>query len=432
MDVLPRNPRYHRWEKLLILAAMTFVLFILSLSLFWLVSDREENYQKAIDSIVEPWGRAQTISSPILYVPCTETKERETITTMGLYIFPDSLSIRSEVEPEIRSRNIYKTTVYHSRSKVTGQFRSPKSLVPPTEGLTIHWERAILAMNVSDPVGIKAPIRVKVDTSTLTLDGAQSLSLIDGYTLKTPYPITADAPLSFSAVVELNGSQSIDFMPLGAQNDIQLTMRWGDPSFQGRMLPDERMVSDTLTTAHWRSMSLNRTFASASSYQLVDESDYNGNRWSEDTYGVKLLAGNDNYTLVSRVLKYAVLLILLTFVCFFFADSLTTNQIPYIGYLLVGVAILIFYTLLLSISEYLGFSWAYLIAGVATIGLIIAYMRGYLSSGKVTAVVGGVEVVFYGLLYTLLMMENFTLLVGSIFLFVVLALVMYLTRKIEW
>ena len=433
MAIAPYNPPTRRWEKLLVLAGMTFASFIVSLLLFWLVHDRQDNFQTAVNSITEPWGRAQTISSPVLYVPCSETVNNKIVTSKALYILPDSLRIRSEVAPEVRSRNIFKTTVYRSRSEVSGQFQVSMHTLKPMEGLTIHWDQAAVAMIVRDPVGIKAPIRIQLDTTKLTLGGSASLSLFNSYTtLQAPYPIRTDATLSFSTVLELNGSESIDFLPLGMQNDVQLTLGWGDPSFHGRMLPDERSVSDSVTTAHWRTMSINRTFAPGSKYQLIDEAEYREHELDEDTYGVKLMTGNDTYALVLRALKYAVLLILFTFISFFFADSLTTDRIPYIGYLLVGVAILIFFTLLLSISEYLGFSLAYLIAGVATIGLIIAYVRGYLGSSKAVGVVCGIEVILYGLLYLLLNMENFTLLVGSIFLFVVLGVVMYLTRRIEW
>ena len=214
-----------------------------------------------------------------------------------------------------------------------------------------------------------------------------------------------------------------------------MRLKWGNPSFTGRFLPEEREVTDSLTTARWSVLYVNTPLEQ----EWISDGDYEyGSTRSLDyddsaaTFGVTVLAGVDIYQKVYRAVKYGVLMILFTFLTFFFIDSIAKRRVPMIGYVLTGLAILLFYTLLLSVSEYLPFGWSYLIAAGAITIMISLYLRGFVQSKYPTLICAGILAILYTFLFVILQMESFPLLVGSLFLFIVLGLIMWLSQKLEW
>jgi inner membrane protein len=232
------------------------------------------------------------------------------------------------------------------------------------------------------------------------------------------------AVYKFSFKLNLNGSQNIQFVPVGRTTDISVKSTWTSPSFSGAFLPDVRDVTYRGFDASWKILDLNRGYPQS---------------WLGNTYnvyssasGVELLAGVDGYMKTTRSAKYALLIIALTFLVFFFAEISVKKKIHPVQYILVGLALVLFYALMISISEVAGFGLAYLIASIATIGLITLYAKSVLANNKMAWVQGAILAFLYLFIYIILQLEDYALLIGSVFLFLILATVMYVSRKIAW
>ena len=230
--------------------------------------------------------------------------------------------------------------------------------------------------------------------------------------------------LPFSINLKLKGAGSLSFCPVGASTEAHLTSDWNNPSFTGNFLPTDRTVDENGFSAVWKMMHLNRNFPRS---------------WKDDAYavgnsdfGATLLLPVDSYQKTERCVKYSILFTTITFLIFFFVEISRKKLLHPLHYLLVGAALIVFYTLLLSISEYITFNLAYLIASVATILLITLYSKAVLKSWPLGLFVGGVLVILYGYMFTILQLQDYALLAGSIFVFVVLCLVMYFSRKVNW
>lgn len=432
--------------RLLLLGVMALVLLLVSLLIYPLVTERTENAEKAVASIAAPWGKAQTIGGPMLVVPYAVSGEKDKLIRQEMVFMPDSLVIDATVTPEVRARGIYEALLYRAEATASGNFSGVQPSQFPSETKVIYWEEAALRYGVSDVVGLKSFVQCDMGGETITLDQVTS---------KTPHQLPFSAALTgpispamaqqgfpFRMSVALNGNETVSFCPMGRATDVAMRLHWGTPSFVGRFLPDTREVSDSLTTASWRVLSINHQIPTSFSSGERDDSDdryyYEYSRdsydseYSSDEFAVKLLQPVSHYKQVDRAVKYAILLIVFTFLTIFFCDYFAKKNIPLFAFLLVGVAVLLFYTLLLSISELIGFGWAYVISGIAVVGLATVYLYGFLRDWTYTLIGGGVMVLLYGMMYLLLTLENLPLLVGSIFLFVVLAVVMRLSLKMRW
>ena len=228
----------------------------------------------------------------------------------------------------------------------------------------------------------------------------------------------------FQMNLDINGSLRLAFVPVGKTTTIELASTWNSPSFDGAFLPTSREVSTDGFKAQWKVLHLNRNYP-----QQWKGSQYDLN---PSAFGVKLYIPADAYQKTMRTAKYALMFIAFTFLAFFFSEAKNRIRIHPFQYLLIGLALIIFYTLLLSIAEHLSFDAGYAIAGAATIGLVAAYAKAVLHSGRFATMVGGILAILYIYLYILMQVEDYALLLGSIGLFIILAGIMYLTRKIDW
>ena len=229
-------------------------------------------------------------------------------------------------------------------------------------------------------------------------------------------------PFNFN--VKLKGSEYINFVPVGKVTDIELSSDWNNPSFDGPFLPDSREIDDDGFTAHWNVLHLNRNYPQAwigAQHKVKDSA-----------FGVNLLIPVDSYQKSERSIKYAILFIGLTFLVFFFIEIINKKRVHPIQYILVGLALCLFYTLLLSISEHTSFNIAYGISTLLTIGLISTYTKTVLKSNALTGLMGGILIILYLFIFIIIQLQDYALLMGSIGLFIILGLVMYFSRKIDW
>jgi len=332
------------------------------------------------------------------------------------------------LDPEIRYRGIYDVLLYTAELELAGSFStlSLRELGIPDDD--ILWEKAVLAFHVSDMRGIHKDVTIRWDEKELAAAPGFSGPESGRVGLHAPLALDADDAEakgeSFSLSIDLRGSKRIDFIPVAEETQLVLSSEWDTPSFCGAFLPTQREISNERFTAEWKILDLNRVF----SHQWIGSPA----QMRTISMGVKLLLPVDAYQKSMRSAKYSLFFIVLTFVTMFLVEIVRRIKVHPFQYLLVGFGLVLFFLLLLSLSEQLSFTLAYVIASAGIVALITGYARAIVKSMKVSLLIGGIVSVLYAMLYTLLQMEDYALLVGSAMLFIALAAAMYLTRRIDW
>jgi len=437
------------WIGFLILLLLIPTFFIQNL-----VSERQGRQQQATAEINSQWAGPQTITGPVIGIPyneiITDAGKVQTIKKWA-YFLPGKLDIRAHLLPEKRYRGIYQVIVYTTELQIRGSYDSLHLAELNIAADRVLWGEAAVFFDVSDVQGLKEEMvlhftgahanaganpgggpgvggvghaggnvdlnLVPAKYSTDQFKGSLSANLpLD--------PMMAQGPLEFSATVSLKGSGSLLFVPAGKETRVEATSSWANPGFAGSFLPDWRTIKDSGFVANWKVLYLNRKYP-----QQWKEGVYD---LSSAAFGVNLLVPVDSYQQTTRSVKYAILIILLTFTAFFLIEWIDSRPIHSLQYLLVGFALCLFYTLLLSLSEYTGFNTAYGIASLATIGLITWYVGSMLRSSRLSLLIVLLLAIQYGFIFTLIQLQDYALLMGSIGLFLTLALVMYFSRRIKW
>jgi inner membrane protein len=280
-------------------------------------------------------------------------------------------------------------------------------------------------MGITDAKGLKDELQLNWNNSSLPMTPAYMNNAVLKEGFSAPVAITdPTAAISFSSQININGSQQLLFTPVGKQTTVKMQSAWPDPSFTGNQLPDLSDINKSGFTAQWKSLSHTRNFPQA---------------WKDDVYtlsaasfGTDLFIPVNGYQKTMRSVKYAILCILLTFTAFFLIETNNKKSVHPVQYALIGFALVLFYTLLLSFSEYIGFNAAYAVATVATVGLIAWFVRSLLQSARLSILLSVVLLLLYSYVFTILQLQDYALLLGSVGLFITLAIVMYYSRKIQW
>lgn len=422
-----RNLKNSLGIRLFIIAFLALVLLIPSFLIQNLISERENRRDSVANEISQKWGNEQAIIGPLISIPYKRyynSNQQVEQTIRYAHFLPENLNIKGSIAPEVRYRGIYKAIVYNSRLSISGNFPSINLNDFNVSSDDFLLEDAFVSVGISDMTGIKEFIKINWNNKEYVANPGIESSDVLGSGISISPTLDAENEQHFNFELNLNGSSALLFSPVGKQTNVQLSSDWPNPSFTGNFLPVEREVNSSGFTSKWKVLHLNRNF----SQQWLGPNQ----EVSNSTFGVDLLLSVDEYQKAMRTAKYAIMFISLTFLTFFMIELLGKKIIHPLQYLLVGFALLVFYTLLLSISEYVVFQLAYLIASAAIILLITIYSYSILSDKLKTGIIFGVMIILYGYLYILLQLQDYALLLGSIGLFVVLAIVMYLTRKINW
>ncbi len=415
--------------KLFTICAIILVLLIPASMVKSLIWERDLRKQGVINEINHKWGEAQTLVGPILSVPyrvhLEDKKGKTTTVTKYLHLLPDNVDIQSRINPEVRYRGIYEAVLYNTTLSMNGRFpRIPvKALRIAPENVV--WSGAFVSIGITDMRGIKESIHATFDGRQLAME--PGIETADVITSGVSADIRIDADTKsypFRFDLNLNGSRQIHFSPVGKVTTVVARSQWSDPSFDGAFLPVERKVAADGFTAKWKILHLNRNYPQAWKG--------GGHDLGRSTFGVTLFSPVDVYQKSMRTAKYALMFIVFTFMAFYISEVMNKLRVHPVQYLLIGLGIIIFYTLLLSISEQINFGVAYLISASAVICLITGYARAILKNRYVTVMVGGILALLYAYLYILLQLEDYALLMGSVGLFVVLGIIMFLTRKVDW
>jgi inner membrane protein len=255
--------------------------------------------------------------------------------------------------------------------------------------------------------------------------GVESDEVIQkGISTRILIPPSSNEPWDFSLDLSINGSTSLSMVPLGKSTLVELKSSWPSPSFDGAFLPDERTIDQEGFHASWKVLNLNRSYPQ--SFRGTVQGIY------ESAFGVNLWVPADDYQQTMRAAKYASLFIALTFLLFFFVQLLNGLRIHPVQYVIVGLALCVFYTLLIALSEHLSFALSYLMSSVTIILMITLFAHSFSKKRKLTQVIGGILILLYAFIYLIIQIEDYALLVGSLGLLFVLAITMYLSRKIDW
>jgi len=420
------------------IAVLTLVLLIPGVLIQNLITERQKRSKETVERINDKWGGAQTLCAPLLLVSYTTVSGRGAdgkpfYKEHTLYVTPKDLKITAVLTPEERHYGIYKAILYKSDIRFEGQFTGLSDLTID-DGAFHEFGAAKIAVGVPDLKGLAQNPDFKINNASFN-STAGELALFTSYEGSTKMgkalfldlkgiKITDTDSLRFDCSMRLNGSSSISFVPLGQNTSVTVSGQWPSPSFIGGFSP-ESTVDKGRFSATWNILSFNRAIQENwKDNVIVGLYNY--------SFGVNLIETVDGYQQNMRCAKYALMFIALTFIVFFFVEIFTKKTIQFFQYVLVGIALILFYSLLLSFSEQIGFGWAYLTASLATIFMITIYFYSLIKQLLPTIILACIMLSLYAFLYVILQTEDFALLFGSVFLFAVLGVVMFVSNKIKF
>lgn len=428
------KPKSFNWQltlKVATIGAVMLALLIPKVMILELIHEREATSESTRHDVMEKWSPDQTIRGPVLTIPYIERVTdadkkviREEI--HECHFLPETLNIDGEIFPQELHRSIYQSVVYESSLKITGHFGIPDFETLKIDPSTVLWEKAELSVAISDLRGINAKVGLLWNGKSYPFSPGMDNKLIgaNGVSMALPNPGSPEFPSDFQLTLDIKGSDGLQFAPLGETTNVNIQSSWNDPGFQGSFLPANRMVTAEGFNAHWKILNYNRNFP-----QEWKDNDFSV---TNADFGIKLVTTAGHYQKCSRSAKYGIIVILLIFLSFFLNEMISGQKIHPFQYILVGFAVLVFYLLLLSISEHLGFNPAYLISALLVTGMVLAYSRTFLKTWMNSILLTSILALSFGFIFVLTQLESYALLAGSIGLFCILALTMFFTRKINW
>ncbi len=436
MDTQPTTSFWQK-NRLIIKAVfigfLTLALLIPTFFIMFLIQDRETRRDEVVKEVSNKWAGAQTITGPFLsvpyYVEVKDASNQSVTQKRNLYLLPDELVIDGKILPQIKHRSIFEVPLYNSSLKIKGRFLPLKADKLPVNIQTLRFEEAVMCMGITDFKGIGENLQLKWNDSISVFEtGLPDISWLSTG-ISCPLSLSAGTITTgiseFNISLSLKGSEQLYVTPFGSTSKVHFESDWRNPAFDGKYLPDTSVVSGNGFTADWKVLHFNRTFPQ----QFINVGE---NVVSESAFGFKLLQPVDAYGQTQRSIKYAVLIIALTFFLYFFLEILYRRSVHVLQYVLIGFALVIFYTLLLSISEYIAFAQAYLVASASTVLLIGWYSKSIFKKWGIVLLFSFILAMLYLFIFVLIQLQDNALLFGSIGLFVLLAMIMYFSRKINW
>lgn len=414
--------------KIFSIFILVLLLLIPSAMIQSLIFERQQRRDSVVREISQKWGNSQTITGPYLSVPylsfVKDSSGKRQAVFNTLHILPEKLNVTGNIKPEVRYRSLYEAVLYNSKLKIDGNFKIPSLSQLNIDEKNMRWNKVYLSVGITDMRGIKDKIDINFDGSNYNANpGLKTTDLAASGVSTAIRPLSVNKSYKFSFDLNLNGSERINFIPVGESNIVNLRSSWPSPSFDGAFLPITRNVNKDGFSAKWKILHLNRNYP-----QFWEGSKY---KVEPSAFGLQLILTADIYQKSTRVAKYALMFIVFTFSAFFFSEIINRRRVHPIQYVLIGLAILLFYTLLLSISEYINFNFAYLISAAAITLIISAYSKAIIHS-KFAITILGILTILYSYLFIVLQLEDYALIMGSIGLLIILGVVMYITRKIDW
>ncbi|MFN4028122.1 MAG: cell envelope integrity protein CreD [Flavobacterium sp.] len=439
----PKSFLQSNTAKIIMVGFLTLFLLIPLLFVQNLIEERSERKNEVDQEIATLWGSDVTFYGPILRIPyqtfenynVTDTKTGATTIqkrafTQYAYFFPNELINVSTVKKnESLKRGIFNPIVFTANMKFNGNFTAPNLAKLNIPEANVQWEKAAIVVKTTNLKSIKSELSIKLNNEKLLFepqpDDKSDYSVL-ATNLFNYSDLANGKPIQFHFNIQYNGSNSINFIPIGKITKVTMDSDWESPSLEGSFAANDatKVVNKNGFHADWKILDINRTFSQQYASALPNLDDYK--------FGVKLIDTVDEYQQNERVSKYGFLVIGLTFLIFFLIQSVSKINIHIFQYSMIGIALIMFYTLLISITEHSSFSLAYAIAGTAVIVMIALYSVSILKNKKFPLFIASALTVLYSFIYVIIQLEDYALLVGSIGLFLILGAVMYFSRKIDW
>lgn len=449
--------RLNRWIKESITIKLTsigFLVLILLIPSSWiesLIAERQSRAESVISEISDKWSGQQSITGPVLVIPFIQRekidKGKDGIEIRewkeNAFFMPEKLSIDGKVDPQILHRGIFEAAVYESDITLSANFNQPDFGKLNISATDVLWKESRLVIGLNDLRGISKNPILKMGDQELSGEPSSQIGLTtqyksngssyavnsdaiseNGIVANLPWQSQSDFKDSASIKLNLKGSTLLYFVPVGKTTHVSLTGPWASPSFDGNFLPSSREVTEKGFAARWDILHYNRPF----SQQWIGSSQ----NLSGSEFGVRLLIPVDQYQKTMRTAKYSVLVILLTFVSLLMVEIMKKIRIHPFQYILIGAALIIYYSLLLAFSEHVGYDLAYLLASAATVTLIALYSKTFLPERRLIFTFSFLLIFFYGFIFVIIQMQDYSLLLGSLGLFLILGLLMYFSKNIRW
>ncbi|MBT5151907.1 MAG: cell envelope integrity protein CreD [Flavobacteriales bacterium] len=418
--------------KMLSIAVLALLLLIPAGLIQNLIREREYTQENAINEMTSVWGGEQMLVGPYLTVPfdapytVTNSDGTEEISYARnyLYVLPEFLNGAVDVQPETRKLGIYEAVVYRGEANMQGEFKLPDWTKAGVDPKYIHWDKVTLNVGISDLRGVEGAFDFEWNEAALPLSSGLVTNDIYWSGVHSPVAIESQEELRFKFSTTLRGSRRFSVVPLGKQTTFSMVSPWAEPNFEGSFATTKYEPTAEGFSAHWEVSHLNRNYPQS----------WVGKKYTpaNDFFGTEFIKTVDNYSKSTRVAKYAILIIALTFMVFYFSELIKGAKVNALQYVLVGLALVLFYTLLLSFSEHIGFNAAYLVAALMTVLMEFFYARSVLGSTKLAAYVAATLTLLYSFIFILIQLKDFALLAGSLGLFVILAGIMFISRRIQW
>lgn len=397
-----------------------------------LINERADYRSEVVDAIEQSTSGSQKLAGPLIAIPITETltrmenqKEVNYQRSWVYYWLPESLAVTGKQTVESRRVGIYSGQVWHNVLQIKASFDPLRLAALRKTNIVLGQPR--LVVSVGDARGIGAIHAPEVNGNVLSVEPGLGISG-DGAGIHMPMPALAEdnKPLEIAFSLDLNGTGEFSLVPLGRNSELQLTSNWPHPGFLGSFLPTQREVSAAGYRAHWQSS----WFANDMGSYFKDDMEIPWSRLPAFSADVMSLA--DQYQLTDRATKYAILLIGLTFMAFFVFESLTRRPLHPMQYLLVGLSLVLFYQVLLALSEHIGFTAAWLAASLSGAVMNGIYLQAVLRGWRNSLLFVAALLLLDGVMWFLLHSEDSALLLGTGVLALALSVLMFLTRRVDW
>lgn len=425
MQQEPKVPFFQTTTAKMIMVGILTLVLIIPLALVQeLIVERSQRQKEVITETTAKWGNSVYFYGPILKVPY---KDPMSGANNYAYFFPETLNNKTEVTMvKPLERSIYKSNVFTTKMQFDGNYTNPNFASKGIPDENVYWNRAKILIRTTNLKSLKDEVKMKIGNQNLAFESVASSTNDSIESLETNYfdyqSLQNEAKFNFT--ISFNGSKQVKMVPIGKTTDARMTSNWNSPNFNGNFSPISRDITDKGFEANWKILHFNRPFAQSYFEVLPELGKY--------AFAVDFITPVDEYQQSERASKYGFLVIGLTFLIFFLIQSISKINIHIFQYSMIGIALIMFYTLLISITEHSSFSFAYLVAGASVIVMISLYSISILKDKKFPMFIGASLSVLYTFIYVIIQLEDYALLVGSIGLFLILAAVMYFSRKIEW
>lgn len=457
------------------LVTMLILLLFLLIPMEWvngLIAERHDRERGVEREIASKWGESQVLSGPIIGVPYTVMRQVSAVDENGrnkteayldkdyIFLAAKNTSFVSKVSPTYLKRGIYRTVVYQATAQIQGHFDEIDFSKLEIENVELHWEKAKMFIGLSDLKGLTTTPKLIWEGQQLSFGMGNSNVHLFERTLEADIDLSERSTKGrFSIQMDIRGARGLSVLPSAEETSVKISGTWSSPSFGGGFLPEERQTGGDSFQAVWRIPGYGRKFpqqwtgfktqlyvidplaaygdapSSAPTAPAIagDEGSRGfGTSTAQDMVEVYFIPSVDNYQKTTRVAKYGILVVALTFASLFFTEIIKRYRIHLVQYILIGCAMVLFYSLLLAIGEHLGFNWAYLISAVATTLLIASFIWGITKQPRISYLFSSILTIFYAFVYVLMQLQDFSLVVGAVGMFIILAVLMRLSLRIHW